>query len=89
MQATRPSRPGALTHGEAVAICESMERFPIYPISLDSVRAAFNIRADFGLSYWDSAIVASARLAGCEAIYSEDLSHTQDYGGIAVLNPFA
>ena len=26
---------------------------------------------------------------GSDAIYSEDLSHTQDYGGIAVLNPFA
>ena len=89
VQATRPSRPGALTHQEAVAICESMERFPIFPITLDVVREAFNIRADFGLSYWDSAIIAAARLAGCEAIYSEDLSHTQDYGGISVLNPFA
>ena len=89
VQATRPSRPGALTHQEAVAICESMERFPIFPITLDVVREAFNIRADFGLSYWDSAIIAAARLAGCEAIYSEYLSHTQDYGGISVLNPFA
>lgn len=88
VQATRSSRPGALTHREAVAFCESMTRFPIYPISIDVVRAAFDMRSRYGLSYWDSAIIATARLAGCEALYSEDLSHTQDYEGVQVLNPF-
>ena len=88
VQATRPSRQGALTHQEAVSFCESMTRFPIYPVSLDVVRMAFDIRSRFGLSYWDSAILAAARLAGCEAVYSEDLSHTQDYDGILVINPF-
>ena len=89
VQATRSSRPGALTHREAVEFCESMTRFPIYPISFDVVRAAFDIRSRFGLSYWDSAILAAARLAGCEAVYSEDLSHTQDYDGVQVVNLFA
>ena len=89
VQATRSSRPGALTHREAVEFCESMTRFPIYPISFDVVRAAFGIRSRFDLSYWDSAILAATRLAGCEAVYSEDLSHTQDYDVVQVVNPFA
>ena len=88
VQATRPSRPGALTHQEAVAFCESMTRFPVYPVSVEVVRTAFDIRSRFGLSYWDSAILAAARLAGCEVVYSEDLSHMQDYDGIVVINPF-
>ena len=89
VQAMRSSRPGALTHREAVEFCESMTRFPIYPISFDVARAAFDLRSRFDLSYWDSAILAAARLAGCEAVYSEDLSHTQDYDGVQVVNPFA
>ena len=53
------------------------------------VRAAFDIRERFRLSYWDSAILAAARICGCDAVYSEDLSAEQDYGGIRVVNPFA
>ena len=26
---------------------------------------------------------------GCDAVYSEDLSDTQDYGGLRVINPFS
>lgn len=88
VQATRQSRPGALTHLEAVAFCESMTQFPIYPISINVVRAAFGVRSRYGLSYWDSAIIATARLAGCETVYSEDMSHMQNYEGVQVLNPF-
>lgn len=88
VQSTRSSRIGALTHQEAVSFCESLRRFPIYAIGLDTVLAAFAIRHRFGLSYWDSAILAAAQLGGCEAVYSEDLSHEQDYGGVQVLNPF-
>ena len=88
VQATRPTRPGALTHQEAVAFCESLTRFPVHPVSIEVVRTAFDIRSRFGLSYWDSAILAAARLAGCEVVYSEDLSHMQDYNGIVVINPF-
>lgn len=43
----------------------------------------------YGVSCWDGAILAAARAAGCEAVYSEDLSAGQRYEGIEVLNPFA
>lgn len=35
------------------------------------------------------AILAAARLLGCDAVYSEDMSSTQDYDGLRVINPFA
>ena len=53
------------------------------------MRAAFAIRERFGLSYWDSAILAAARACGCDAVYSEDMSSEQDYDGLRVINPFA
>ena len=48
-----------------------------------------SISRRFGLSYWDGAILAAARAMGCEIVYSEDLSPTQDYDGLRVANPFA
>ena len=40
------------------------------------------------MSYWDAAIIAAAHELGCGTIYSEDLSHDQDYDGVTVVNPF-
>lgn len=40
------------------------------------------------LSFWDSLILAAARRMAASIIYSEDLSETQDYEGIRILNPF-
>ena len=88
VQATRASRPGALTHDEAVAFTESLQRFPVQANTLDVMWAAFIIRARFGLSYWDSSIIAAAHLCGCRIVYSEDLSTEQDYDGVRVVNPF-
>ena len=49
---------------------------------------AVSISRRFELSYWDGAILAAARAAGCDAVYSEDLSSEQD-DGLRVINPFA
>ena len=89
VQATRSSRPSSLTHSEAVDFIESIHRFPIQPITLDVLQAALRIRERFGLSYWDAAILAAARLSGCDIVYSEDMSAEQDYDGLRVINPFA
>ena len=40
------------------------------------------------ISFWDAMIVRAAESAGCEVLYSEDLSHGQEYGGVLVVNPF-
>lgn len=39
------------------------------------------------ISFWDGLILAAARRAGAEVIWSEDLNANQDYGGILVVNP--
>lgn len=88
-QATRSSAPGALTHAQAAGAIESLTRFPIQDMTLDVLRLALGIRERFGLSYWDGAILAAARISGCDIVYSEAMSHEQDYDGIRVVNPFA
>ena len=61
---------------------------PIQAMTLPVFKEAAAIRSRFGIAYWDAAILAAARALGCEAVYSEDLSSRQDYGGIRVLDPF-
>ena len=87
-QATRPSRQAAITHEQALEFIESIGSFPVQGITLDLFRAAVAISRRFELSYWDGAILAAARAAGCDAVYSEDLSAEQDYDGLRVIDPF-
>ena len=87
-QATRPTRPGRLTHDDALAFLGTLLRFPIQEINLDVFRTGVAMSQRFGLSYWDGAILAAARALGCDAVYSEDLSSEQDYDGLRVINPF-
>ena len=49
---------------------------------------AIDIAAQFKISYFDAQVVAAAKRLQCKAIYTEDLNHGQDYGGVVVLNPF-
>lgn len=88
VQATRVHRPGALTHDEAVGFITALQRFRVQAITLEVMQAAFAFRERFGLSYWDSAILAAARASGCRIVYSEDLNPQQDYDGLRVVNPF-
>ena len=89
VQSTRPTPWGALTHEQAVTVIDSLTRFPVQSMTLDVLHLGLEFRDRFGLSYWDGAILAAARLTGCDLVYSEDFSHEQDYDGLRVTNPFA
>jgi predicted nucleic acid-binding protein len=64
-------------------------RFPIAPITEKTFVAALGFHHRFQLSHWDALILAAAAEAGCQMVYSEDLSDEQDYDGIRIVNPFA
>ena len=87
-QATRASRPGAITPAQALRFIESLDAFPVQPITLAVFRDGVSLSQRYALSYWDGAILAAARALGCDAVYSEDMSGGQDYGGVVVLDPF-
>ena len=87
-QITRPSRRGLLSHDEAVDVIEDLQRHHVQDLSVETLRLALLYRERFGLNYWDCLILAAAKQSGCEAVYSEDMSATQDYDGIRVINPF-
>lgn len=88
-QATRPTRTGRLSHASAMGFLEPLLSVPLQDLTLPVFREAVAIRERFGISFWDAAILASARALGCDVVYSEDLISSQDYGGVRVLNPFS
>ena len=87
-QATRPLGPAGLTHEQAMEFLYPLAALPTQEITVELFYMATELRTRFGVSYWDAAILAAAKMLGCEAVYSEDLSHEQDYDGVRVMNPF-
>jgi predicted nucleic acid-binding protein len=88
VQATRPTRRGALSHEVAVGLIRTWLRFPVQEITVAVMTEALRIRASHGFSYWDAAIVAAARALGCREVYSEDMTHGRDVEGTIIVNPF-
>ena len=60
----------------------------VQPVTHELVIAAVIFRRRFHLSQWDATILAAAAELGCKTLYSEDMSHGQDYGGVRGINPF-
>jgi predicted nucleic acid-binding protein len=60
----------------------------VQEITLPVTIGALEIKASYGLSYWDAAIVAAARALGCRELLSEDMSHGREVEGIRISNPF-
>ena len=53
-----------------------------------AVLRGLDAKERYQISFWDAMIVQAAESAGCEVLYSEDLAHGQEYGGVLVVNPF-
>lgn len=88
VQATRPTRHGSLTHKQATNLIESWLRFPVQETTRAVFVAALASRLRWKLSYWDAAIVESARAADCHELLTEDLQHGANFSGVRIRNPF-
>ncbi len=53
------------------------------------LRRAFTAQQRWGLSFWDTSIVAAAQQAGAKELWTEELSTGQNYGGVIAVNPLA
>jgi len=54
----------------------------------DLYRMALQVHSNQGFSFYDSIIVASAHLAGCRTLYSEDMQSERVVLGLRIVNPF-
>jgi predicted nucleic acid-binding protein len=73
---------------DAEQIVRDVAQWTVVENTVDLFLAALNERTRWGISFWDGLILAAAKESGASELFSEDLSHGQDYGGICVVNPF-
>lgn len=61
---------------------------PVVDVDRSLVLTGIEMQREYGISYWDSLVIAAAERAGCRTILSEDLNEGQQYRGVKVVNPF-
>lgn len=87
-QATHSRRPNRLSHQEALSFMDRFAEVPVQAVTTEVFHRATELCDRFRISYWDAAILAAAKILGCDTVYSEDMSDQQDYDGVRVINPF-
>ena len=61
----------------------------VHPITVETHEAGLRLAERYGLSIYDSMIVASALGAGCDTLWSEDMQHGMKLDeGLRIANPF-
>jgi len=73
---------------EAQKIIALLGILQIVDVDLSLVNLAVENHKKYGISYWDSLILAAAERAGCKRVMTEDLNHGQEYNSVLVENPF-
>jgi predicted nucleic acid-binding protein len=73
---------------ETTALLDDFCVWPVIDNSLTLFRLGLSLQVRWQLSLWDSMIVAAAQTSGARELFTEDLNHGQDYGGVRAINPF-
>lgn len=60
----------------------------VEPLTTETHERALALAKRYGFPIYDATIAASALLAGCKTLYSEDFQHGQTFDGLTVQNPF-
>jgi predicted nucleic acid-binding protein len=84
---TRKIKP-AVPHAEAWDQIAGLLTWNPQPTDLELLVRARETEERYGLSWWDSLIVAAAQLQNCALLLTEDLQDHAVYGGVTVRNPF-
>ncbi len=81
-------------HFNEVEVCcfinNCYDRYIVVNINKNVFNKASDLRSNNQFSYYDSVIVASALIAQCKILYSEDMKHGQRIDNLLeIINPFA
>tara|TARA_R110002049_G_scaffold90442_1_gene226728 strand:- start:415 stop:828 length:414 start_codon:yes stop_codon:yes gene_type:complete len=77
-----------ISQDQIEAVIQCLGDVTVQPVTYELIVQAWQLRRRYQLSHWDSTIIAAAQALGCTMLYSEDLTHGQDFDGIRVVNPF-
>lgn len=78
---------GGLSDKESNGLIEDYLNWDVIDNDSSLLLEGIKEKSRWKISFWDGLIIAAARQAKASIIWSEDLSASQNYGGIVVLNP--
>ena len=87
VNATRKSK-FPLSPEQATQVIEDFSDWTVHRPGIKDVVSAIELHHRYQISFWDAMILQSARQSGCSILWSEDLSDSQEYGEVRVINPF-
>jgi len=64
------------------------EQFEVVQITPTIIRAGLDLHQTRSIAFYDSLIVASAQISGCETLFSEDLNAGEAMDRVRIVNPF-
>lgn len=73
---------------DAEKLLTALLRRPWVATGPDLFASARRLAEKYEIGYWDAAVIAAAAELGAPVLYSEDLNHGQNYGGVKVIDPF-
>ena len=77
-----------LSPEQAAQVIHDFSDWTVHRPGIKDVISAIELHQRYQISFWDAMILQSARQCGCGTLWSEDLSDSQDYGEVKVVNPF-
>jgi predicted nucleic acid-binding protein len=63
--------------------------YEVKEITSTTISMAVDLAAKHRLHVWDAVVLAAAREARCEVLFSEDMQAQFSWGGVRIVNPFA
>lgn len=65
------------------------EQFEIVQVTPAIIRSALDLQQTRSIAFYDAVVLASAHVAGCSVIWTEDLNAGEVVNGVRIANPFA
>ena len=77
-----------LSHAHIREQLRCYRQLDLATVTPDTIGLALDLHQSHPLSYWDALIVASAHIAGCAVLLTEDMGTGQVLAGVTLVNPF-
>ena len=78
-----------LAHAHIREQLNCYRQFDLAAVTPDTIELALELHQRHSLSYWDALILASAQIAGCAVLLTEDMGTGEVLAGVQLVNPFA
>lgn len=82
------TRKLAMPAPAAEQVLKDLGAWTIHRPNLDDLLAASRLHRKHAVPWWDGLILQSALSLGCSVLWTEDFSHGQRFGNLAIRNPF-